>query len=124
MRVHPQIIANGNKAEFVVLPIAEYKKILGFMREQQEIEEVKSRLAEPHEMFPLEVVEKLSAGEHPVKVFREYRGLTQFLLATEVNVSKQYICQIEKLERKGTAKILKSIAKVLNVELEDIMENV
>ncbi len=124
MKVHPQIINKGKKAEFVVLPIDEYKKLLSFVEEQQDIEEVEARMAEPQDMFPIEVVELLSAGENPVKVFREYRGLTQSLLATKINVSKQYISQIETGERKGTIKILKAIAKALQVETEDLMRNV
>lgn len=124
MKVHPQIINKGKRAEFVVLPIDEYKKLLSFVEGQQDIEEVAARLAEPQDMFPLKVVELLSAGENPVKVFREYKGLTQSLLATKVNVSKQYISQIETGERKGTIRILKAIAKELQVETEDLMRNV
>ncbi len=31
------------------------------------------------ELIPSEVVEQLLAGEHPLKVWREYRGLTRKL---------------------------------------------
>jgi len=124
MKVHPQVINQGNKAIFVILPIDEYKKILSLIEEQQDIEEVKAMLAAPQETFPLEIIEKLSNGESPIKVFREYRGLSQSLLASRVYVSKQYISQIEKFERKGTAKILKAIAGALKVELEELMRNI
>ncbi len=73
------------------------------------------------ERFPLALVEKVAAGENPIKIFREYRELSQTELAKHVSVSRQYISQLESNERTGTAKILKVIAKVLQVELEDII---
>mgnify|MGYP003427762839 CR=1 FL=1 len=123
MKINPQIINKGDKAEFVVLPIGEYNKILTLLNEHKEIQEIENRLSDSQERFPLEVVERLSNGDNPITVYREYRGLTQAALATKVNVSKQYISQIEKLERVGTARILKAIAKILKVDLEDLMRN-
>ena len=122
MKIHPQIINKGNKAEFVVLPIDEYNRLLSFVVDRHEVEEVKERLENPQETFPLEIVELLSNGEHPVKVFREYRGLSQSLLAKKINVSKQYISQIENFDRKGTVKVLKAIAKVLKAELNELVK--
>lgn len=124
MRFNPQIINKGNKAEFVVLPINEYNKILTLLGKRQEIQEIKARLAEPQESFPLEVVERLSNGENPITVFREHRGFTQTNLAGKVKVSKQYISQLEKSERAGTARILKAIAKTLKIDLEDLVQNI
>ena len=94
-----------------------HKKIISLIAEQEDIEEQKARIANQQETFPLEVVEKLSSGEHPIKVFREYRGLSQSLLAAKVDIS-----QIEKFERQGTAKILKAIANALKVDLEDLLD--
>ena len=120
MKVHPQIINKGRRAEFVVLPINEYNEIISLLEDQQDLEIINEFAANPQELYPLEVVEQLLAGEHPVKVFREYRKLTQSSLAIKANISKQYISQIEKFERNGTEKTLTTIAKILDVEPEDL----
>jgi alkylation response protein AidB-like acyl-CoA dehydrogenase len=50
------------------------------------------------EYFPLEIIEKLTlGGESPLKVWREYRGLTQDQLAHAVGgISRAYLSEIER----------------------------
>lgn len=74
-----------------------------------------------HERFPLELIERIATGENAIKVFREYRNLSQVELAKKAKVSRQYIFQLEAGERTGITKILKTIAKILAVDLEDIV---
>ncbi|MDO8752555.1 MAG: helix-turn-helix transcriptional regulator, partial [Anaerolineales bacterium] len=57
---------------------------------------------------------------NPIKVWREYRGLTQQQLADKVKISKPYISQIETGKRTGTTEILSAIAKVLDVSLDEV----
>jgi DNA-binding XRE family transcriptional regulator len=86
-----------------------------------DIQEIRDSINNPSETFPLSVVSSLSKGGHPIKVYREYREISQTALAKKVNVSKQYISQIETGKRKGSAKVLKSIAKELKVDTDDLM---
>jgi transcriptional regulator with XRE-family HTH domain len=60
-------------------------------------------------------------GENPVNVWREYRGLTQQQLADKVKISKAYLSQIETGKRKGSTKILSTIAKALDVSLDEVV---
>ena len=39
MKVHPQVINKGRKAEFVVLPINEYNEIISRLEEQQDLDD-------------------------------------------------------------------------------------
>ena len=121
MKIHPQTIYNGKQPEFIVLPINEYKKMLSALEDFQDIQEVKQRLEESRETFPLELVKMLSDGQNPIKAYREYRNLSQTALATKVNVSKQYISQLENGDRTGTGRVLKAIAKALGIDMEDIL---
>jgi len=98
----------------------QHKALLSAIEDYEDIQEIKSYLDNPEESFPLEVVLALSEGENAIKVYREYRGISQTELAKKVNVSKQYISQLENGDRAGTTKVLKSIAKVLDVNIEDI----
>ncbi|QLH41550.1 MAG: helix-turn-helix transcriptional regulator [Coxiellaceae bacterium] len=103
------------------MPAEEYEQLLKLLQDIEDIEAVIQGNENKSELFPLELVEKIAQGENPIKIFREYRGLSQIEMAKKVSVSRQYVSQLESGERKGSAKILKAIAKELNVELEDIV---
>ncbi len=72
------------------------------------------------ETFPDEVAVRLVNGESPVKVFREYRGLTQRQLGDVAGVNQAYVSQIEAGARAGTVDVLKRIAEGLGVDLDDL----
>ena len=74
------------------------------------------------ELIPSEVVYAILDGENPIKVWREYRGLTQQQLADTAGISKPYLSQIETGKQKGTTDNLSAIAKALDVSLEDGVE--
>jgi DNA-binding XRE family transcriptional regulator len=121
MKVHPQIISQNGMPAFVVLPYEDYEAILDALENVEDIEAIEESKNDNSERFPLELVERIATGENAIKVFREYRGISQIQLAKQVSVSRQYISQIEHNDRAGTTRILKSIAKILHVELDDIV---
>jgi len=120
MKIHPQYITEDGLPTFVVLPYEEYESLLDKLEEIEDIQAVELAKADKSERFPLELVEELASGKNAIKVFREYRKLPQSHLAKTVGVSRQYIFQIENDERAGTTRVLKKIAKILGVDLEDI----
>ncbi len=78
--------------------------------------------AREEEAFPLDVAERLVAGAHPIKVLREYRGMTQAELARQVGLSPMYISQIETGRRDGSTKALRRIAAALDIDLADLVQ--
>lgn len=122
MKIHPQTIFNGKNAEFIVLPVAEYKRLIRAVENIEDIQEIEQYNQDKGETFPIEVVTALANGENSIKVFRLHRGLTQLDLANKVKVTKQYICQLELGERSGTMRVLRAIAKALRVDLEDLID--
>jgi predicted transcriptional regulator len=52
------------------------------------------------ELIPSEVVYAIPDGENPIKVWREYRGLTQQALAGQARISLPYLSQLETGKRK------------------------
>lgn len=121
MKIHPQMIAQNGQPAFVVLPFFEYEALLASVNDAVDIESIELAKAQPSEAFPLELVEKIADGQNPIKLFREYREMKQVDLATSVNVSQQYISQLEANERQGSARILKAIAKTLDVDVDDLI---
>lgn len=67
------------------------------------------------ELIPAEVVFVILDGENPVKIWHEFRGLTQQQLAGAAGISKPYLSQIETGKRNGT------LAKALQVTLEEVI---
>jgi ribosome-binding protein aMBF1 (putative translation factor) len=72
------------------------------------------------ERVPIELVDRLLAGESPVKVWREHRGLSQRALAARTGLNFAYLSQIETGARKGTTATLKRLAETLGVDLDDL----
>ncbi|HIJ42505.1 MAG: helix-turn-helix transcriptional regulator [Rhodospirillales bacterium] len=73
------------------------------------------------ESFPAELACRLLDGDNPIKVYRQYRGLTQKGLAGKAGTKAAYISQIETGRRVGSTKTLRRVAKALAVDLDDIV---
>jgi DNA-binding XRE family transcriptional regulator len=73
------------------------------------------------ETVPAAMTRRLIAGESPIKVWREHRGLTLDALAQRTENSKGYLSQLENRERSGTVATLKKIAAALNVDLDELV---
>lgn len=72
------------------------------------------------ESFPIDVADRLIAGESPIRVYRSYRGMTQRELAAAAGIDPVYLSQIERGQRTGSTKTLGALAKLLNVALDDL----
>lgn len=121
-----QLIERDGKPEWAVLPYEEYLALLEQAEELEDIRDYDAAKAAlergEDELIPGEVVHAILDGENPIKVWREYRGLTQQQLADKAGISKPYLSQIETGKRKGATEILSAIAKALDVSLDDVVE--
>jgi ribosome-binding protein aMBF1 (putative translation factor) len=72
------------------------------------------------EAVPAEMVDRLIAGDNPVKVWREHRGLSQRALAARAGLNFTYLSQIETGVRKGPVETMKKLAEALGVDLGDL----
>jgi DNA-binding XRE family transcriptional regulator len=69
----------------------------------------------------VEETDRLLAGESPVKVWREKRGLTQRDLASAAGNSQSHIAEIEKGAKVGSVETLRKLARVLEVDLDSLV---
>ena len=69
-----------------------------------------------------EIAKRLVGGkESPLKVWREFRGMTQEQLAEQAGISQGQVALIECGKREGKVSVLKGLANALNVDLDDLV---
>ncbi|MEQ9544754.1 MAG: helix-turn-helix transcriptional regulator [Marinobacter sp.] len=124
--MNAQIIEREGKPEYAVLPYNEYLELLGLAEDARDTADAREAMRElangEDETVPAEIASRLITGdEHPLKIWREYRGLTQEALGNAASVGKSYISQIEAGSKTGSAKVLKSLAETLGVDMDDLL---
>ena len=68
--------------------------------------------------LPNNILDQLSARqEHPIKIIRKYRAITQTDLAQSSGISRPYLTEIETGKKDGSIRALKSIAEALEVNV-------
>jgi ribosome-binding protein aMBF1 (putative translation factor) len=83
--------------------------------------EVEARVdAGKDEYVPIEITRRLSAGEAPVRVWREHRGLSARALASRAGFSAAYLSQIETGKKPGSLEAMAKLARALGVDMEDL----
>ena len=124
MKEEIQIIERDGKPEWAILPYEDYLHLVEQAELLEDIRDFDSISAAiergDEELIPAEVVNAILDGQNPIKVWREYRGLTQQQVADAIQISKPYLSQIETGKRTGTTDVLSAIAEVLNISLEQI----
>ena len=116
-----QIIEKDGKRLFAVIPYDEYERLRDEAELAEDAELARKAFERDEERFPIELVDRLLADESPVKVFREYRGMTRRELAAKAGINTAYLSQIETGKRGGSTKVLRAVSNALAVDLDDIV---
>lgn len=120
-----QVIEKNGEIEWAVVPYADYQKLLDAWEMLEDIrayDEAKANIEAGEELIPSQVAYALLDGKNPIRVWREYRALTQQQLAEKAGISKPYLSQLETGKRSGTTDILKTIAQALQVGLDELVD--
>jgi DNA-binding Xre family transcriptional regulator len=72
------------------------------------------------EYLPVEITRRLTAGEVPVRVWREHRGLSARALASRAGISTAYLSQIETGSKPGSFDAMAKLSRALGVDMEDL----
>ena len=72
--------------------------------------------------FPLAVIKAELDGSHPVKAWRDHRGLTQRALAERSGVVRELIAQIEGRRKQGSVETMDRLARALGVPIDSLIE--
>lgn len=111
--------------EMVTIPLEEYRALklaaedLADLRAYDRATDALAHGEE--ELVPADIVRRMVEGERPLRVWREYRGLTQMALATASGVNRVQIANIEAGSKSGSVATLRKLAVALGVTVDDLI---
>ena len=112
------ITLQGKK--LAVVPLDVWERILEKLEDFDDLMAAREIDADPAaEYFPIELMDQIKLdGKNPVKVYREYRKMTQEQLAEKAGISVHMVRKIENGESEGSISTIKAIAKALNLDID------
>lgn len=113
-----QFIELNGVPAFAVVPLAEWNALLARLEDLQDVADAKA--AREAETFPAELTDRLLAGEAPLRVWREHRGLTLQALAERCGVTRQMLSMIEHVKARPSADLLGKLAGALGCDMDDL----
>ena len=114
--------------EFIALGKKYEDHVTNLERENDELREnlldlMAFQKSRDEETFSSEMARRLIVGgDHPLKIFREHRKLSQIALAGKSGVSQAIISGIENKKRRGTIDNFKALAIALGVDIDSLIE--
>jgi hypothetical protein len=118
-----EITPVAETAETVTLRRADYQALLEALEDAADVAALReAEAAVQHgesELLPIEMVERLLAGEDPVRVWRTHRGMTAHELAKITKLSPS--SEIETGKKPGSFDAMARLARALGVAMEDLM---
>ena len=73
------------------------------------------------EFIPSAMVDRLINGESPIRVWREYRGLSAAALAQQAGISAPYLSELESGKKDGSVAVLSRVASALKLTVDDLI---
>ncbi|MCW0197034.1 helix-turn-helix transcriptional regulator [Sphingopyxis sp.] len=110
--------------KMAMLPVADYERLLEIAEDRADVQaavRADERRQAGEDYVPAELLDRIMAGENPLRAWRQYRGLTQVELGTRAGVSNLTVSRIEKGERETSVKNWRALADALSVDVDDIM---
>jgi len=116
-------------ADTITLSRAEYEALINSLEDAEDLAAVAAAEAREAALgkdvaradhLPIEFVKRLSAGEHPIRVWRAHRGMTREALAAAAGVAPSYLSEIETRRKPGSFSAIAKLAAALRVPLDDI----
>jgi DNA-binding XRE family transcriptional regulator len=110
--------------EFAVIPVKDLRRLMEdaeMLADVKAYDVAKRRLEnEEDELIPLEITERRLSGEAALRIWREYRQLTQEQLAKKAKVSRALIAAIETKRKAGSVSSWKKLGAALDVGWEQL----
>jgi DNA-binding XRE family transcriptional regulator len=116
-----QFIENNGHKQYAIVPIDIYNNLLEKAEWLEDVDAYEKAKHDDDELVPSDVVKRLLSGENKIKVWREYRTLSQAELAKLSGIELTSIAQMEGGKRTGSVLVFKKIAEALQLDLDDLV---
>jgi ribosome-binding protein aMBF1 (putative translation factor) len=120
----PDTITTPSGDLLAITPLADCESLVALPEQSSDeraYDEAKRRIASGEdELVPSEFANRILNGENPVRVWREYHGMSAKDLTAKTGLSVAYISQIETGDCGGSFETMKKIAQALSVPLDDL----
>ncbi len=116
-----RIVEERRGRRYVLVPEKTYDRMVEELEDLEDLRAYDRAKADPQEAVPMEIADRLIAGENPLRVWREYRKLTQQQLAGKTGITKPYLSQLESAQREASIGVIKKLAQALEVEVDDLV---
>ena len=121
--IEPQVVTEDGRPVAAVISWKEWLRIRELLEDAEDAAEAARKLADPdRDWVPAELADRiLDAGLHPVRAWREHRGLTQAALAEAAGVPQPTVVAIESGTEAGTTDQMRALAQALGISLETLV---
>jgi len=120
-----QVIEKNGRPEWAVIAYADYERLIEAaeaLEDVRDFDAAKEAIASGREeLVPAGIADRLLAGENPIRVWREHRGLSVEELAAACNLTSTALSLIEEAEASYSGEAIEAIAGALRVDLDDLI---
>lgn len=110
--------------ETITIPREEYQRLVALAEDAEDLAAVArfdaAMARGEEELIPAAFADRILDGESPLRVYRDFRGLTQVALAERSGVNRVQIADIEAGRKSGSIATLRKLADALEVTLDDL----
>ena len=111
--------------KMVTIPKSEYDHLRALEEDLADIQTaiaIEARITSgEEELVPASVVKRLINGDPPLRVWRDFRDLSQAALARAADVNRVQIVEIEAGRNSGSVHTLRKLADALGVAVDDLI---
>ena len=107
-----------------VMPVAEYERLCEAIEDRSDSDsaaDAETRRSAGEEYISAAMVDRMLAGENPLRVWRQHRGLTLAALGEQSGVLKSTISELENGKAQGKPSTWRALADALAVMVDDIL---
>jgi DNA-binding XRE family transcriptional regulator len=117
-----KILERNGKPAFAILPYEDYQALRGLAEDADDARAL-ARFARRHAAgdeptLPIALVDRLMAGEPPLRVWREHRGLSASALAATVGITPAHVSKLETGRGEPSISVLKRLSKALDADVD------
>ena len=108
-------------SELVTIEKSEHERLRQAADDLADIIAYDRAMADGDESLPSGLVKRMIDGESPLRVYRDYRGLTQAQLSERSGVNRVQIANIEAGGKTGSVETVRKLAEALGLTIDDLV---